>query len=889
MPESNKKTLQLYRNNTLYTPTNELTALEVAKANLSELQLNDGEMVIGRYQETNEDVKTVIGIVHDTSNEAGITFFTNNDLYIRKPDILYETNGQSGLLGLNQNALGNTWQLEGFDFTKYKYLRCYFKMADFSKTNVALTPSMIIELPLDAASLSKVANDSTVESPQDPCDMYIAGGVVSNPLDPTSVYTVLVAVDSTKTKFQVVNQISYDEYQYDDVYGNAVTDRNNNGRYLYKIEGCYDTINNAVNSEYVETDPVFLASPAHSITSTDIDNWNSMVASSGGITGITMNGENKGNSGVVDLGTVLTEHQSLSNYYTKSQIDNAGYLTSETDPTVPAWAKESTKPSYTATEVGAVPRSRTVNGKALSSNITLTASDVGALPDDTELFSGSYNDLSNKPTIPTKTSDLTNDSGFITSYTETDPVFVASAAHGITNQDITNWNNKVDESDLADVATSGSYDDLTDKPTIPTVPTNVSAFTNDAGYTTNTGTLTGVNFNGNPATVSNGIASITATIPDELSDLADDSTHRLVTDTQISNWNAKTSNTGTITGITMNGASKGTSGVVNLGTVLTEHQDISGKADKSDAIGSLSLSMNSTNYQITLSGTKVDGTTFTVSDVIDLPIESVVVSGSYDNTTKKVVLSLQNGSSIDFSVADLVAGLQTEITSTNKLSADLISDGTTNKVVTSTEKTTWNGKYTKPNNGIPKTDLASSVQDLLNLADTALQSYTETDPVFIASAAHDISSSDIANWNSKTSNTGTITGITMNNTSKGTSGVVDLGTVITSETQLSKGTTTGSGNAVTDISVSNHQIMLTKGATFLTDHQSIKTINGNSLVGTGDVTIISVPSFSASDNGKILGVVNGTLAWVTPTTIYTGSGTPSSSQGNDGDIYLQTN
>ncbi len=31
---------------------------------------------------------------------------------------------------------------------------------------------------------------------------------------------------------------------------------------------------------------------------------------------------------------------------------------------------------------------------------------------------------------------------------------------------------------------SGSYDDLTNKPTIPTVPTNVSAFTNDAGYLT---------------------------------------------------------------------------------------------------------------------------------------------------------------------------------------------------------------------------------------------------------------------------------------------------------------------------------------------------------------------------------------------------------------------
>lgn len=38
--------------------------------------------------------------------------------------------------------------------------------------------------------------------------------------------------------------------------------------------------------------------------------------------------------------------------------------------------------------------------------------------------------------------------------------------------------------------------------------------------------------------------------------------------------------TGTITGIKMNGASKGTSGVVDLGTVITAHQDISGKQDK---------------------------------------------------------------------------------------------------------------------------------------------------------------------------------------------------------------------------------------------------------------------------------------------------------------------
>ena len=58
--------------------------------------------------------------------------------------------------------------------------------------------------------------------------------------------------------------------------------------------------------------------------------------------------------------------------------------------------------------------------------------------DETDSTSDAF--IQNKPSIPTKTSDLTNDSGFITSYTETDPVFTASAAYGITSADITNWN-----------------------------------------------------------------------------------------------------------------------------------------------------------------------------------------------------------------------------------------------------------------------------------------------------------------------------------------------------------------------------------------------------------------------------------------------------------------
>jgi hypothetical protein len=38
---------------------------------------------------------------------------------------------------------------------------------------------------------------------------------------------------------------------------------------------------------------------------------------------------------------------------------------------------------------------------------------------------------------------------------------------------------------------SGNYNDLSNKPTIPTVPTNVSAFNNDAGYLTSHQDITG--------------------------------------------------------------------------------------------------------------------------------------------------------------------------------------------------------------------------------------------------------------------------------------------------------------------------------------------------------------------------------------------------------------
>lgn len=81
-----------------------------------------------------------------------------------------------------------------------------------------------------------------------------------------------------------------------------------------------------------------------------------------------------------------------------------------------------------------VPKTRTINGKSLANNITLTATDVNALPDTTE--------------IPTALADLTEDSTHRT----------------VTDSEKNTWNAKSDF--------SGSYNDLTNKPTIPTININ---------------------------------------------------------------------------------------------------------------------------------------------------------------------------------------------------------------------------------------------------------------------------------------------------------------------------------------------------------------------------------------------------------------------------------
>ena len=96
--------------------------------------------------------------------------------------------------------------------------------------------------------------------------------------------------------------------------------------------------------------------------------------------------ELNGNKTLDELGVQAKGDYALKNEIPKnvSQLNNdAGYIDKEVDPTVPTWVKGITEENITSW-----------NNK---SN-----------------FSGSYNDLTNKPTIPTSTSQLTNDSDFTT-------------------------------------------------------------------------------------------------------------------------------------------------------------------------------------------------------------------------------------------------------------------------------------------------------------------------------------------------------------------------------------------------------------------------------------------------------------------------------------------
>lgn len=88
----------------------------------------------------------------------------------------------------------------------------------------------------------------------------------------------------------------------------------------------------------------------------------------------------------------------------KTKLNSALQSYTETDPTVPAWAKADKKPTYTASEVGALPNTTviptTLAGLAEDATHRVVTDAEKTAWNAKSNFSGSYNDLTNKPTIP---------------------------------------------------------------------------------------------------------------------------------------------------------------------------------------------------------------------------------------------------------------------------------------------------------------------------------------------------------------------------------------------------------------------------------------------------------------------------------------------------------
>lgn len=138
-----------------------------------------------------------------------------------KPVVVYETDGTTGLLGLNESSFGNNnWQLEDLNLSGFSFIRCYFKASASGASQP--TGAMVVDIPLD--------NAASVGSSY----AYFGSVLQLHPFNRNRQIGMGCAVDSTKTKFKVVYQITLWDISVSDA--NSASD----ARYLYKIVGYYE-------------------------------------------------------------------------------------------------------------------------------------------------------------------------------------------------------------------------------------------------------------------------------------------------------------------------------------------------------------------------------------------------------------------------------------------------------------------------------------------------------------------------------------------------------------------------------------------------------------------------------------------------------------------------
>ena len=143
---------------------------------------------------------------------------------------------------------------------------------------------------------------------------------------------------------------------------------------------------------------------------------------------------------------------------------------------------------------------------------------------------------------------------------------------------------------------------------------------------------------------------------------------------------------------------------------------------------------------------------------VDLNYKSkdIILASEWNNLWKETRLQGNNNTDGIVLLIELVEGNIGHLTNLDNLFADLESKvtahtGNSDIHVTSTQKTAWTAKYDKPSGGIPKSDLASSVQSSLDKADSALQQHQDISALtaHVANSEIHVTTTQKAAWNAK--------------------------------------------------------------------------------------------------------------------------------------------
>lgn len=229
-------------------------------------------------------------------------------------------------------------------------------------------------------------------------------------------------------------------------------------------------------------------------------------------------------------------------------------------------------------------------------------------------------------------------------------------------------------------------------------------------------------------------------------------------------WNSKTSNTGTVTSVAVsNGGGLSVSGspITSSGTITISHADTSSQASSSNSGRTYIQSLTLDGYGHV---TGISTATETVTDTnTHRPIQMNGTEILGNNTT---ALNLKAGSNVSLSNSSGTVTINaTDTTYESKAAA---SGGTAVSLVTTGEKYTWNSK-TSNTGTITSVKTTAGTHTTINVSSGAVSFNVPT------------KTSHLTNDSGFTTNTGTVTGVKINGTTKSpTSGVVDLGTVITS-------------------------------------------------------------------------------------------------------------